>query len=146
MDLFQWPIVDTLFGVSRHLSTYGAAHDYGGRNVWLFIHILADQDPKMGKEASLAYKLQGSDFRELLPPSRPCLPKALQSPQTVTSWRSSVQTQDTDLGITPASRGERPSGIHNDGIYNEGIEDDLTQHGRLGASGTPQQTRWDRMS
>lgn len=140
----QWPVIGTLSAVSRHLSTYGAAHDYGGRNAWLFIHILEDQDPKMGKEASLAYKLQGSAFRELLPPSRPCLPKALQSPKTVTSWRSSVLTQDTDLGITPASWREQPSGVHSDRIYKEGIKDDLIQHGRLGASGTPQQTRWDR--
>lgn len=83
MDLFQWPIVGTQSGVSKHLSTYGsgATHDYNGRNAWLFIHILADQDPKMGKEASLAYKLQGSAFRELLPPSRLCLLKTPQLPQ-----------------------------------------------------------------
>lgn len=72
--------------VSRHLSTRqgsGAAIDYDGRNVWLLIHILVDQDPKMRKEAGLGYKPQGSVIRVLLPPSRPCLPKTLQPPQTV---------------------------------------------------------------
>jgi hypothetical protein len=56
----------------------------GSRNMWLLIHKLVGQDSKWErKQAWATYKLQGPAFRELLPPSRPCLPKAPQPPPTV---------------------------------------------------------------